>query len=198
MRRLYAQGLTTCSGGNISLRVHDTQVLITPSALDKGAITSQQIALMTLSGENLTPGLKPSIETEMHLMILRARPDIQVVVHAHPVHASFYTTTGKVGINTGLTAEARFLLGVPVFVPYALMGTQGLGERVSSALTDGAAAACMENHGVLTIGTTLLQAFDRLEVLETAAKMTFMAELLESATPLSEARLSEIDALHNA
>ncbi len=197
MRRLYKQGLTTCSGGNISFRASDNHILITPSALDKGIINYRQIALMTLQGENFSAGLKPSIETDMHLKILRNRPDINAIVHAHPVHASFFTTTGKEGVNTALTAEARFLLGETVFAPYALMGTEDLGERVSNALKEGAHAVFLENHGVLTLGKTLLQAFDRLEVLESAARMTLLEKLYGSAKSLSHERLSEIDAMHD-
>ncbi len=196
MRRLYRQGLTTCSGGNISFRVSEDRVLITPAALDKGRINFRQIALMTLQGESISVGLRPSIETDMHLRILRARPDVNAIVHAHPVHASFYTTTGEDRVDTGLTAEARYLLGEPVFAPYALMGTQSLGEVVSSSLKEGASAVFLENHGVLTVGQTLLQAFDRLEVLEAASRMTLFARLRGDSVSLSEERLAEIDAMH--
>ena len=196
MRRLYRQGLTTCSGGNISFRAGENHVLITPAALDKGQINFRQIALMTLQGESISVGMRPSIETDMHLRILRVRPDVNAIVHAHPVHASFYTTTGKVRVNTGLTAEARYLLGEPVFAPYALMGTQDLGEIVSESLKEGASAVFLENHGVLTVGQTLLQAFDRLEVLEAASRMTLFAQLRGESQTLSEKRLAEIDAMH--
>ncbi|QEN08713.1 class II aldolase/adducin family protein [Oceanispirochaeta crateris] len=196
MRRLYRQGLTTCSGGNISFRVDDHHVLITPAALDKGIINFRQIALMTLDGENLTPALRPSIETDMHLKILRSRKDISAVVHAHPLNASLMTATETPTIRTDLLAEARYLLKDPIFVPYALMGTEGLGNNVSEALSDGAVAALLENHGVLTIGTTLLQAFDRLEVLEAAAAMTIKMKGLVKGVALSQRQLSEIDGMH--
>ena len=197
MRRLYKKGLTTCSGGNISLRIGNNHVLITPSALDKGEINFRQIALMTLDGENLSPGLKPSIETEMHLKILRARQDIRAVVHAHPTYASFFTTTETARVRTDLMAEARFLLGEPAFAPYALMGTDGLGDRVCKALTQDKSVVFLENHGVLTVGTTLLKAFDRMEVLEAAATMTFMSHNTGDISPISTERLLEIDAMHS-
>ncbi|MDA3958165.1 class II aldolase/adducin family protein [Oceanispirochaeta sp.] len=196
MRRLYSQGLTTCSGGNISFRVDDHHVLITPAALDKGIINFRQIALMTLEGENLTPGLKPSIETGMHLKILRSRKDICTVVHAHPLNASLITAADTPFIRTDLLAEARYLLMEPVFAPYALMGTEGLGDSVSNALSEGAVAALLENHGVLTIGNSLLQAFDRLEVLEAAAEMTIKIKGAVNVTPLNDQRLTGIDGMH--
>jgi len=195
MRRLYRQGLTTCSGGNISLRVDDDRFLITPSALDKGALNYRQIAVMTLSGENLSLGLKPSIEADMHRRILRYRRDICAVVHAHPKNASFFTATRSPKIRTDLLAEARFVLGKPSFAPYALMGTPELGKNLEFALSEGAYVALLENHGVLTIGKSLLEAFDRIEVLEAAAEMTFMAEYSGEISPLSKRRLDEIDAM---
>jgi len=195
MRRLYQHGLTTCSGGNISLRVGDDRFLITPSALDKGTLNYRQIAVMTLSGKNLSLGLKPSIEADMHRRILRYRSDIYAVVHAHPKHASFFAATQSPSIRTDLLAEARFVLGEPVFAPYALMGTPELGKSLESALAEGAYAALLENHGVLTIGKTLLEAFDRIEVLEAAAEMTLMAEYFGKVAPLSKRRLEEIDAM---
>jgi len=195
MRRLYRQGLTTCSGGNVSFRVDDHCFLITPSALDKATINYRQIAVMTLSGESLSLGLKPSIETEMHRRILGCRKDINAVVHAHPKHASFLTATQSRRIRTDLLAEARFVLGEPAFAPYARMGTPELGKILESALGKGAYVALLENHGILAIGKSLLDAFDRIEVLEAAAEMTLMAEGYEKLSPLSNQRLKEIDAM---
>lgn len=195
MRRLYQQGLTTCSGGNISLRVDDNHILITPSALDKGSINYRQIALVTLSGENLSLGLKPSMETEMHRKIFACRNDVKAVVHAHPKYASFFTATKNHHIRTDLLAESRYVLGNPVFAPYALMGTPNLGDSVSAAMKEDEFVVMLENHGILTVGTTLLQAFDRIEVLEAAAEMTIMSKLVDDLAPLSPQRILEIDEL---
>ncbi|NLL24591.1 MAG: class II aldolase/adducin family protein, partial [Spirochaetales bacterium] len=79
MRRLYDRQLTTASGGNISLRINEELFCITPSALDKGLLEMDQIAVVSLEGENLTPHLKLSIEADMHRLILRARPDVKAV-----------------------------------------------------------------------------------------------------------------------
>ncbi len=197
MRRLYSKGLTTCSGGNISFRVSKDHVLITPSALDKGSINFRQIALMTLDGENISVGLKPSIETDMHLKILRTRPDVDAVVHAHPKYASLLTAAGSRKIDTNLLAEARFLLKEPAFAPYALMGTEDLGDVVSSTASGGADSILLENHGVMTLGTTLLQAYDRMEVLEVAAEMSILTGKSLDAHSLTPEQLGDIDQLHN-
>ena len=193
MRRLYRQGLTTCSGGNVSLRCGDV-VLITPSGTDKGEITAGQIGAVTISGENLAPGLRLSMETEMHLEVYRNRPDVKGIVHAHPVTASAFAAMDA-EIDTRLTAETWHVLGVPVRAPYALMGTKELAQIAGQAARQGN-AVIMENHGVLTMGETLFRAFDRMELLEAAARMTWIAETMGCKKPLLETRLSEIERVY--
>lgn len=192
MRRLYERGLTTCSGGNLSVRVGAGHVIITPSALDKGRMTGEQIGLLTLGGENLTPQLKASMEARMHLRVYEARPDVRAVVHAHPVTATSFSAMSA-DIDTRLTAEAYAVLGVPVKAPYALMGTDGLAEEVAAAVK-GADVVILENHGILTVGPSLLSAFDRLEVLEAAAKMNIITTLMGGASPMNGERIAELDA----
>lgn len=193
MRRLYNRGLTTASGGNISMRVSDEIILITPSATDKGELKWKEVGIMTITGENLTPSLKPSMESEMHLSIYRKKAEIKAIVHAHPVFASSFTAT-KTEIDTTLTAEAAAILGKPVMVPYALMGTAGLAGIVSENI-ERSRVLLLENHGILTAGVNLLQAFDLIEVLENAAKMTLIVALTGKKSPLTKNRLTEINKL---
>jgi L-fuculose-phosphate aldolase len=190
MRRLYKHGLTTTSGGNISCRISDEMILITPSATDKGSMKWKEVAIMTLDGGNLTPELKPSIESGMHLSIYRKRKDVLAIVHAHPVIASSFTAM-KCGIDTNLTAEAAAILGNPLMVPYALMGTSDLASIVTDHVMS-SDILLLENHGVLTVGMNLLQAFDRLEVLENAAKMTLIVDIMNKKSPLTKNRIEEI------
>ncbi|OFY66738.1 MAG: hypothetical protein A2Y71_11060 [Bacteroidetes bacterium RBG_13_42_15] len=193
MRRLYRQGLTTTSGGNISLKISERIILITPSATDKGRMQWKEIGIMSSSGKNLTPELKPSIEHEMHLLIYQKKKDITAIVHAHPVFASAFTAM-KCKINTNLTAEAKAICGDPCFVPYALMGTKELASLASESITD-SDILLLENHGILTTGSSLLQAFDKLEVLENAAKMTLIVEMTGKKKPLNKLRIRELEEL---
>jgi L-fuculose-phosphate aldolase len=192
MRRLYDHSLTTTSGGNISLRISGDIIAITPSATDKGRMKWKDVGIMTMKGENLTPDLKPSIEAEMHLSIYRTR-DIKAIVHAHPVFATAFTAMES-RINTSLTAEACAILGEPVFVPYALMGTKKLANIVAESIkkTD---ILLLENHGILSVGANLLQAFDKIEVLENAARITVIVEVMGNKKSLSKARIDEIEKL---
>jgi L-fuculose-phosphate aldolase len=189
MRRLYNHGLTTTSGGNISLRVSDEIIVITPSATDKGRMKWDEVGIMNSKGESLTPHLRLSIESGMHLAIYNTK-NVNAIVHAHPVFATSFTAM-KRKINTSLTAEACAILGEPVFVPYALMGTKDLAAVVSDQISR-SDILLLENHGILSVGKDLLQAFDKIEVLENAAKMTVIVETMGKKSPLSTVRIEEI------
>jgi len=193
MRRLYKHGLTTTSGGNISLRVSDEIIVITPSASDKGRMRWKEVGIINISGENLTDKLKPSIEFDMHLSIYKKNNDVRAIVHAHPLFSSSFTAM-KCKIDTYLTAEAYAILGDPLFVPYAMMGSGDLAKLAAeNALHSD--ILLLENHGILTTGSNLIQAFDKIEVLENAAKMTLIAEITKKKSPLSKARILEIEKL---
>jgi len=192
MNRLYTRGLTTTSGGNISLRVSEEVVLLTPSATDKGNMRPDQIAEIGVDGTNHTPHLKPSIETDMHLEIFRRHPDIKAVVHAHPPYASAFTVAER-PINVRLIAESYAIVGEPVTAPYALQGTQELADKVARCLNARTCCVLMQNHGVLTVGDNLLQAFDRIEVLENTAKINVFALLLGGSNKLNHRQCRELD-----
>lgn len=194
MNRLYEKGLTTTSGGNISLRISSVLILLTPSATDKGRMRADQIAEIAMDGTNHTPQLKPSIETSMHLEIHRRHPHVQAIVHAHPPMASTFVAARK-PINVRLIAEAYAIVGEPEYAPYALMGTPGLADSVAGCFKKHTTCVLMENHGVLCTGDTLLQAFDRIEVLENTAKINLNIGQLGGGTELNEEQLHEIAAM---
>ncbi len=191
MRRLYRQGLTTTSGGNISVRLDDGSVLLTASQHDKGRLRAEDVGVLDMDGRNLTPALRPSIESGMHLAVYRARPDARAVVHAHPPFVSAFCASAE-RISTHLVAESYAILGELSYAPYHPMGTPALAEAVAAAASS-SVCILMANHGALTIGTTLLEAFDRLEVLEAAARLTLYTRLLGAPRPLNAADLAQLD-----
>ncbi|MDD2563832.1 MAG: class II aldolase/adducin family protein [Salinivirgaceae bacterium] len=190
MQRLYNRGLTTTSGGNVSMRVNDL-VFITPSQTDKGKIKHREIGILTIDGKNRTPALKPSMESEMHLEIYRKRPDIKSIVHAHPFTASTLAAEESL-IETDIAGEARAVLGNPQFAPYCTMGTKELAEVVSNkALKSN--VVIMQHHGVITMGESMLQAFDRLEVLEMTARTMVIRRILNITQKISPEDIQIID-----
>lgn len=166
-------------------------MLITPSGLDKASLSAADIAEVDIeTGDNLTPGLVLSIESTMHRMIYLKREDAGAVVHCHPVFCCLFSAAED-EIRTDLIAESRYLLGKVRKVPYALMGTADLAVSVSEQVR-GCDAVLLENHGALAVGKTLLGAFDRIECMEQAAKMTVFSKNL-SVRAMDGARLLEID-----
>jgi len=190
MRRLYKKGLTTSLGGNMSLICPDGHLLITPSATDKGRIKGEEIALLAPSGVNLTPTLKMSMETGMHQSIYKVRNDVKAIVHAHSFYASTFAALAS-PVNTRLLAEAYTILGEPAYADYDLPGSDSLASLVAAAAKE-SNVVIMKNHGVLAVGENLLQAFDRIEVLENAAKMTLLTKLLSQKQELTNPQLDEL------
>lgn len=195
MVRLYTRGLTTTSGGNVSLRLADGGMLITAAGTDKGTMSAADIVVMGPDGTNHTPHLRPSTEHGMHAAILRRHPRVGAIVHAHPPAATSFAVTGR-PLDCRVMAEAYALIGEPVVAPYALTGTPELAESVAAALGPHTACVLMEHHGVLAVGRTLLEAFDRLEVLENTARILCYAGAEANPVPtLSADRLRALDAL---
>ena len=172
------------------MRISEDIIAITPSATDKGRMKWKEVGIMTMKGENLTPDLRPSIESGMHIAIYRKK-DSLAIVHAHPTFATAFTAM-KRKIDTTITSEACAILSEPVFVPYALMGTRELANSVAKSI-EKSDILLLENHGILTVGTSLLQAFDKIEVLENAARMTVIIEVMGTGKSLSEDRITEIE-----
>ncbi|MEA1874771.1 MAG: class II aldolase/adducin family protein, partial [Bacteroidota bacterium] len=138
MQRLYRRGLTTCSGGNVSMRLDDGSILITASQSDKGNIQADKIAHISASGENLSVDLSPSMETGMHWAIYQDRQDVNAIVHAHPPKATAWACSNK-PLENNLCGEARYFLGEIMKANYQLMGSDALASDVAATLKDGKA-----------------------------------------------------------
>ncbi len=192
MRRLYDQKLTTVSGGNVSVKIGD-RILITSSQTDKAKMVGEQVAILNLEGKSLSPRLKISMEYQLHTLIYRKRPDVKAIVHAHPVFATAFAIAGK-QVNTKISGEFRAIIGEPSIAPYALMGTETLAEAVSEACRK-SHVVLMQNHGVLTTGESLFQAYDRMEVAEACARMNIILQLLGGEHSLPDSELLKIDQL---
>jgi len=193
MRRLYKQRLTTSSGGNVSAKNNEGLVFLTASQTDKSCIKWDHIIVFDKDGKNLTPELKPSMEYGMHLEIYKQRPDISAVVHAHPIYASTFAVSDH-KLESSMTGEARYVLGEIAISDYQLMGTESLAKTCSESLKT-ANVSIMKNHGAICVGTSLFEAFDRMEVLEFTANMYFNTILLKSCKTLDNDELKKIDGL---
>jgi len=190
MRRLYARGLTTCSGGNISLKAGE-YIYITASQSDKGRIRAGNICILTHDGENISRELKPSIETGMHLAVYNSNPAVQAIVHAHPENLSMLSCLNQ-PVKNVFTGEQRFILGEIGTAVYKIMGSKALAEEVAF-LTQSHRAVIMQNHGAITVGKNLFEAFDRMEVFERLASQVLFSLQKPPIRVLSETEIRDID-----
>jgi L-fuculose-phosphate aldolase len=193
MRRLYRQRLTTTAGGNVSCRAGDGSIMVTPAGTDKALVRGDDIAVLDIEGRPLTPDLRPTSEYLLHLRIYQSHPAVGAVVHAHPVTASAFACS-QTPIDIGLLCETYALLETPVRLPYAESATEELAARVA----EGAGRSCallLGNHGAVTTGASLTEAFSRMEVLEEAARVTLLARQLEGVRHLTDEERTGLDRL---
>jgi L-fuculose-phosphate aldolase len=176
MERIYDYRMTTTSGGNLSLRTDEGDVWITPTRVDKGNLRREDIVRVCADGscEGLHP---PSSELPLHLAIYRSRPELRGIVHAHPVALVAFSLVHAVP-NTRLFHKARTVCGEVGFAPYALPGSEALARNVAQAFRPRCYCAILENHGVVTAGESLREAFHRFETLEFTSKIIIKAARL--------------------
>ena len=184
MERIYDYRMTTTSGGNLSLRTEEGDVWITPTRVDKGNLRREDIVLVRGDGgvEGLHP---PSSELPLHLAIYRSRPELRGIVHAHPVALVAFSLVHDVP-NTRLFHKARTVCGEVGFAPYALPGSEALARNVEEAFRPGCTCAILENHGVVTAGENLREAFHRFETLEFSGKTIIEARRLGNIRYLTD------------
>lgn len=192
MRRLYKKGLTTAMGGNISLKMNGF-IYITPSQTDKAVMKAKDICILREDGSQINPLNTLSMETGMHLAIYNSNKQAYAIIHAHPVYATAFAAAHQM-INTHITGEAYAVIGNPVFAPYALAGSAELAASVAKASLSGS-VILLQNHGILAYGSSLLDALEKIEVIENTAKMQLAGMLLQRMNPLSRENLTEIDLL---
>ncbi len=168
VNELYATQLVTATGGNVSARAGEGQAWITPSQLFKGDLAPEIMVRIDLDGKPLDPGSrKPSSESLMHTAILKARPDVQCVVHAHAPYATILVNAGLPFLP--ISTEAAFLVNVGR-IPFVMPGSQEMADAVVKALGSGW-AVLMQNHGIVVAGKSLRRAADMAEILDRSAQL---------------------------
>jgi L-fuculose-phosphate aldolase len=195
MNRIYYGGMTTLSGGNLSIRDDEGNIWITPSGVDKGKLSATDMMCVTPDGD--AHGLhQPSSELPFHRAIYNSRPDVRAIVHAHAPALVSFSIVRKIP-DTSIIPQARRVCGRVGYAPYALPGSEVLGTNIANAFAQGFDAVLLENHGVVTAGETLLEAFQRLETLDFCARTQMYAQGLGAIQTLSDEQLSLFDHPHH-
>lgn len=186
--RVDAKGLVAATDGNISAKLPGGTILATPTAVNKGMITVDDLVEMTIDGTQVGGTRKPSTEMKMHLFIYRHRSDVQAVVHCHPVYATGFAAAGK-ALPTDIFPEVIVGLGEIPLAPYAAPSTEALAETLSPFVAS-FDAVLLANHGAVTYGADLWDACFKMEKLEQTAHMLFVAESLGGARALNAEQIA--------
>lgn len=171
-KKLLHEGFTVETWGNISVRGEDGLVYITPSGMDYDTCTEDDIVVMTLDGTVVDGHRVPSIENGLHRAVYAARPDVNAIVHTHPIFSTVFSAMGE---NIPLIIdEAAQALGDEVRTAhYALPGTDELAQNCAAALGQKANACLLQSHGAVCVGRDMKSAFKTARVLEMTAEIYY-------------------------
>jgi L-fuculose-phosphate aldolase len=176
MRFMDDRGLNYGRAGNVSVRVGEDEVLITPSGVVKSAMSLEDIVLVSMDGRVLEGRHKPTVEMPLHLAIYRSYKHVKAVIHAHPTYTSVLAVA-RAPLPPIIEEMILYTGGDVRVAEYAPFGTTELAENAVKAL-EGRSAAILANHGVVTVGRDLGEALDVLVVVERAAQIYILSWLL--------------------
>ena len=168
-RRMFERRYVAANDGNISIRVGENRVWVTPAGVSKGYMREDMLICLDMDGNVLEGSMKPSSEAGMHLRVYKENPEVGAVVHAHPVTATAFAIA-RVPLELALMTESVIGLGVVPVADYATTGTAGVAESVAPFCRD-YNALLLANHGALTWGRTGIEAYYRMETLECCAQV---------------------------
>ena len=189
-RMLHERGFVAATDGNLSVRLGENRILSTPTCMSKGGMQPSDLVIVDMQGRVLSGKRKVSSEIGMHLLIYRLRPDVRGIVHAHPPTATGFAAAG-VALNQPLVCEVVIGLGS---IPLAKYGTPGTAELTDALepLVPGFDAILMSNHGVVTYGADLEQAYMKMETVEHFARIALVTHQLGHQEPLGPSELEKL------
>ncbi|MGB9255531.1 MAG: class II aldolase/adducin family protein [Candidatus Korobacteraceae bacterium] len=187
---LHQAGLVAATDGNLSVLLEDGNILSTPTLMSKGLIEVDDLVIVNRQGKKLSGARDVSSEIAMHLLIYGKRRDIGAVVHAHPPTATGFAAAG-LALDRALCAELIVTLGSVPLANYETPGTPELAEALAPLVPDHN-AILMANHGVVTYGVDLLNAYMNMETVEHFAKIALVTHMLGRQQPLSDQHVDKL------
>jgi L-fuculose-phosphate aldolase len=179
----YQKGYIVGADGNLSARLSDGSILITPAGAMKGFLEPHHLAKIDLDARVLDGGPSPSSEVGIHLVSYRERPEMRAVLHTHPPHA-VALTIAEIDLQMPIIPEIIVTIGGIPTAPYGTPGTEELPESIR-ALVRCSDTLIMKNHGAVCLGTNLMDAFKKLDMVEHTARILWLAHTVRGGiTPL--------------
>jgi L-fuculose-phosphate aldolase len=187
---LHALGFAPGTSGNLSVRLDRCRVMTTPTGCSKRAIGPGDLVIVDMEGRHLQGDRNATSEIGMHLTIYRERPDVEAVVHAHPVFATGFASSG-IALDQPLCSEVVMTLGTIPLAAYATTGTEEVGEALLPYVHQHD-AILLAHHGVVTYGSSLMDALMKMETVEHFAQICLVVRQLGGGATLGGKQLSDL------
>ncbi len=191
-RMLHRKNYLAATDGNVSVRLGD-RVLTTPSGINKGLMEADQVLTVDLAGRVLNGEGRPTSEIRMHLLAYELRPDVKAVVHAHLPYATACTLAGIDLLEPILPEVVITLGGIPT-APYATPGSEEVPEAIREFVKE-YDAILLSRHGAMTVGTEVMDAYNKMEKLEHTARVVLAAKLQGMLAPLPPGEVEKLKRL---
>lgn len=191
-KRVYERGMAAANDGNFSVKLNENEFLCTPTGVSKGFMAPESICRIDAAGRLLeaNSNFRPSSEMKMHLRVYRERADVQAVVHAHPPYATTFAAAG-IPLEQPVLSEAVLTLGKVPVARYGTPSTKEVPDAVAEYLPcyD---AMLLANHGALTYGDSLMNAYYKMESVEFYARILYQVQMLGGAKRLTPEQVEDI------
>ncbi len=192
-RRVAVKGFVAATDGNISVRLPNGNILATPTSLNKGFVQKEDLVELSLDGRQISGKRKPSTEMKMHLFIYLQRKDVNAVVHCHPIYATGFAAAG-IPLKENIFPEMIVGFGTIPLAAYATPSTEDVGESLRPFIAS-SDAILLANHGVVTFGNDVWDAYFKMEKVEHIAQTLFVAQSLGGAKQLSNEQVLQLKEL---
>lgn len=189
-KRLYARNYVASNDGNLSIRISENEILITPSGVSKGYMSPEDMLKVDMQGNLLEGQMKPSSEMKMHLEVYKKRADVFAIVHAHPQKATAFAVANKCFDKVTLP-EIIFSLGKVALAEYGTPTTYEIPEAVGKHILE-SDALLLANHGALTVGKDIYDAYYKMETLEHFAAISIYARQIGGEVALDEDEIKKL------
>ena len=193
----YQRNYIVGADGNISGRLSDGTLIITPAGAMKGFLTPRNLAHVDMQGEIVDDGPKCSSEVGIHIVSYEERPEMKAVLHCHPPHCVAMTVAG-IDLQVPIIPEIVVTIGGIPTTPYATPGTDELPDSIRDVVRC-SDTLVMKNHGSVTLGTNLLDAYKKLDMIEHTARILWLAHAVRGGIdPLPDEAVQKLLETRNA
>jgi len=189
-RLVYKNELVRATDGNVSARVGNNEILITPSGKSKENVEPQDLIVIDLNGKKISGTLQPSGEYLLHTTIYRYRKDVNAIVHAHPTYATAFSVAGLNLMQCVLPEIVLTIGGVPL-ADYATLYTEELPQSILKFIYK-YNAILLKNHGIVTFDRDLISAYYKLEKVEHLAQVIYLAKTLGKVDVLTKSQVESL------